>query len=60
MGLPVIDVVVDPRLSKQLRPHQRNGVVFLYECVMDMKDYVGCGAILALVLYTQYIIIILL
>ena len=45
-GLPVVDVVVDPRLSRDLRPHQREGVIFLYECVMGMRDYAGCGAIL--------------
>jgi hypothetical protein len=32
-NLPVIDVVVDPYLSTHLRPHQREGVTFLYECV---------------------------
>lgn len=44
---PVIDVVVDPFLSSHLRPHQREGVQFLYECMMGMKEYDGCGAILA-------------
>jgi DNA repair and recombination protein RAD54B len=46
-GMPVVDVVVDPYLSKHLRPHQREGVAFLYECVMYMKQFDGCGAILA-------------
>ncbi|XP_014664891.1 PREDICTED: DNA repair and recombination protein RAD54B-like [Priapulus caudatus] len=46
-GLPLVDVVVDPYLSVYLRPHQREGVTFLYECLMDMRDYMGCGAILA-------------
>jgi len=46
-GLPVVDVVVDPHLSIHLRPHQRDGIIFLYECVMAMKPYRGCGAILA-------------
>jgi DNA repair and recombination protein RAD54B len=45
-GLPVVDVVVDPRLVKHLRPHQREGVVFLYECVMNMREFNGSGAIL--------------
>lgn len=36
-GLPVVDVVVDPHLNVHLRPHQREGVVFLYECVMGMR-----------------------
>lgn len=43
----IIDVVVDPLLSKHLRPHQREGVKFLYECVMKMKEFEGQGAILA-------------
>ena len=43
----IVDVVVDPLLSKHLRDHQREGVKFLYECVMDIRDYGGEGAILA-------------
>ncbi|KNC97493.1 uncharacterized protein SPPG_07408 [Spizellomyces punctatus DAOM BR117] len=43
----IIDVVVDPVISSHLRPHQREGVVFLYECVMQMRDFNGAGAILA-------------
>lgn len=40
-------MVVDPHLSRQLRPHQREGVIFLYRCIMDFNDQ-GChGAILA-------------
>jgi DNA repair and recombination protein RAD54B len=46
-GKQVVDVVVDPLLSKNLRPHQREGVQFLYECVMGMRDFNGEGAILA-------------
>ncbi|KAI5367836.1 Putative helicase, P-loop containing nucleoside triphosphate hydrolase, SNF2-like domain superfamily [Septoria linicola] len=46
-GRQIVDVVVDPLLTKSLRPHQRQGVQFLYECVMGMKDYDGEGAILA-------------
>ncbi|XP_028396792.1 DNA repair and recombination protein RAD54B-like [Dendronephthya gigantea] len=45
--LSVIDVVVDPYISKILRPHQREGVTFLYECVMGLRSFVGNGAILA-------------
>jgi DNA repair and recombination protein RAD54B len=40
-------MVVDPVLGRHLRPHQWEGVCFLYECVMQMKQYEGCGAILA-------------
>ena len=36
-GLPVVDVVVDPHLTSHLRPHQREGVLFLYECVLGMR-----------------------
>ena len=46
-GLGLVDVVVDPHLSRHLRPHQREGVVFLYECLMNMREFPGSGAILA-------------
>ena len=46
-GKEVVDVVVDPLLSKHLRDHQREGVKFLYECVMGMRGNRGQGAILA-------------
>eukprot|EP00003_Mantamonas_plastica_P024212 TRINITY_DN4476_c0_g1_i3.p1 TRINITY_DN4476_c0_g1~~TRINITY_DN4476_c0_g1_i3.p1 ORF type:complete len:681 (+),score=218.17 TRINITY_DN4476_c0_g1_i3:493-2535(+) len=40
----VTEVVVDPFLGSRLRPHQRDGVRFLYECVMNLRspDYAGC------------------
>lgn len=31
-----VDVVVDPLLSKHLRPHQREGVKFMYDCVLGL------------------------
>ncbi|KAL9100834.1 MAG: hypothetical protein Q9163_003845 [Psora crenata] len=46
-GRQLVDVVVDPLLSRSLRDHQREGVKFLYECVMGMRDFDGRGAILA-------------
>ncbi|KAJ5901548.1 DNA repair and recombination protein [Penicillium taxi] len=46
-GKQIVDVVVDPLLTKSLRPHQREGVRFLYECVMGMRSFNGEGAILA-------------
>ncbi|XP_028985049.1 DNA repair and recombination protein RAD54B [Betta splendens] len=46
-GLPVVDVVVDPHLTSHLRPHQRDGLLFLYECVMGMRVVGHYGAILA-------------
>ncbi|KAL5117997.1 helicase [Pleosporales sp. CAS-2024a] len=45
-GKQIVDVVVDPILSKHLRDHQREGVKFLYECVMGMRCE-GEGAIMA-------------
>ncbi|KAF2396060.1 hypothetical protein EJ06DRAFT_517261 [Trichodelitschia bisporula] len=46
-GKQIVDVVVDPFLSKHLREHQREGVKFMYECVMGMAMSDGLGAILA-------------
>jgi DNA repair and recombination protein RAD54B len=46
-GTKPIDVVVDPLLARHLRPHQKEGVKFLYECVMGIKPFNGRGAILA-------------
>ncbi|ETN43026.1 uncharacterized protein HMPREF1541_02184 [Cyphellophora europaea CBS 101466] len=46
-GQQLVDVVLDPVLGKKLRPHQREGVQFMYECVMGLRDYAGQGCILA-------------
>ena len=46
-GKHIVDVVVDPLLSKHFREHQRVGVSFLYECVMGLRSFDGEGAILA-------------
>ena len=46
-GKQIVDVVVDPILTQDLRDHQRDGVKFLYECIMGMRDFNGQGAILA-------------
>lgn len=40
-------VVVDPVLSKVLRPHQREGVKFLYDCVEGLKADGMHGCIMA-------------
>lgn len=40
-------VLVPAVLARKLRPHQREGVQFLYDCVMGLKDYRGRGVILA-------------
>ena len=42
-----LQVVVDPRISQHLRPHQREGVIFLYECITGIKEPECFGAILA-------------
>lgn len=34
-------------LAKHLRPHQKTGVTFLYECVSGFKAHEYFGAILA-------------
>ncbi|KAK8745686.1 hypothetical protein OTU49_000320, partial [Cherax quadricarinatus] len=46
-GAKVVDVVIDPYISGQLRPHQHEGVIFLYECVMGYRLPGSFGAILA-------------
>ncbi|SCU83534.1 LAFA_0D04148g1_1 [Lachancea sp. 'fantastica'] len=41
-----VEVVVDPILSRHLRPHQRVGVKFMYDCVMGLSrptDYEDDG-----------------
>lgn len=45
-GKQVVDVVVDPLLTSRLREHQREGVKFMYECVMGLRGSFE-GAILA-------------
>ena len=46
-GQLVSPVVVDPYMSRQLRPHQRDGVQFLYQCGSSLASSTHCGAILA-------------
>jgi len=46
-GREIVDVVLDPFLGQHLREHQREGVKFLYECVMGMRNFNGQGAVLA-------------
>jgi hypothetical protein len=40
-------VFVPPILAKMLRPHQREGVLFCYQCVMGLRNFKGQGCILA-------------
>ncbi|KIJ67587.1 hypothetical protein HYDPIDRAFT_127687 [Hydnomerulius pinastri MD-312] len=46
-GLPIVPVVLDPIIARHLRPHQIEGVSFLYECVMGLRKHEGQGCILA-------------
>ncbi|KAI9797993.1 MAG: DNA-dependent ATPase protein rad54 [Piccolia ochrophora] len=42
-----VPVVIDPRLSRVLRPHQVEGVKFLYQCTTGMLDAKANGCIMA-------------
>ncbi|SGY44286.1 BQ5605_C001g00138 [Microbotryum silenes-dioicae] len=42
-----VPVVIDPRVGKVLRPHQVEGVKFLYRCVTGMTDENAHGCIMA-------------
>ncbi|KAH7376597.1 DNA repair protein rhp54 [Plectosphaerella cucumerina] len=44
---PKVPVVIDPRLTKVLRPHQIEGVRFMYRCVTGMIDERANGCIMA-------------
>ncbi|KAF9467257.1 SNF2 family N-terminal domain-containing protein [Collybia nuda] len=46
-NLPVVPVVLDPVLARRMRPHQTEGVKFLYESVMGLRKHEGQGCILA-------------
>ncbi|KAJ5391244.1 hypothetical protein N7509_006734 [Penicillium cosmopolitanum] len=44
---PKVPVVIDPRLAKVLRPHQIEGVKFLYRCTTGLIDRNANGCIMA-------------
>ena len=44
---PRVPVVLDPKLSKMLRPHQVEGVKFMYKCVTGMIEEKANGCIMA-------------
>ncbi|EPQ65528.1 DNA-dependent ATPase [Blumeria graminis f. sp. tritici 96224] len=44
---PKVPVVIDPKLSKVLRPHQIEGVKFMYRCVTGMIEENANGCIMA-------------
>ena len=43
-GVAGIPIEVDSVLTKWLRPHQRDGVQFMFECVMGLRQKCGTGA----------------
>lgn len=43
----LVPVVIDPKLAKILRPHQIEGVKFLYRCTMGFIDPRASGCIMA-------------
>ncbi|XP_018324804.1 DNA repair and recombination protein RAD54-like [Agrilus planipennis] len=46
-GPTLVHVVVDPTLSNILRPHQREGVKFMYDCVTGVQIPGSYGCIMA-------------
>lgn len=44
---PRVPVVIDPKLAKVLRPHQIEGVKFMYQCVTGMVEEKANGCIMA-------------
>ena len=47
LSLPLSLVVVDPVLSKVLRPHQREGVKFMWDCIVGDRIPNNFGCIMA-------------
>lgn len=45
--IPKVPVVLDPRLAKVLRPHQVEGVKFMYRCTTGLVDENAGGCIMA-------------
>ncbi|CAH8522300.1 unnamed protein product [Dicrocoelium dendriticum] len=43
-GFPIVDVILEPQFACRLLPHQKDGVVFLYECVMGFRSGYSSGA----------------
>jgi len=40
-------ITVEPIVGKFLREHQREGIQFLFECIAGLREFNGCGCILA-------------
>ncbi|CAH8858496.1 unnamed protein product [Trichobilharzia szidati] len=39
--LPIVDVALESKFASRLQPHQRDGVIFLYKCLMGYQPYVA-------------------
>ncbi|KAG8185030.1 hypothetical protein JTE90_017053 [Oedothorax gibbosus] len=46
-NLPLTTVKIDKFLAKQLRPHQIEGIIFMYKCILGFQHEYGHGVILA-------------
>ena len=55
-GRPYSPVVLDPLLARQMRPHQIEGVRFLYECCSGIRNVSQLGCILADAMVRSYIL----
>ncbi|KAF8348116.1 P-loop containing nucleoside triphosphate hydrolase protein [Amanita rubescens] len=54
-GSHLVPVVLDPILVNRMRPHQIEGVKFMYESVMGLRKHEGYGCILADEIFPQTI-----
>ena len=45
--LKQVHIVCDPKIGHKLRQHQREGVEFVFGCMIGEKNDLGCGCILA-------------
>lgn len=46
-GNTTAPVILDPSLASKLKPHQKEGLLFLYNCVNGLTPTNGTGCILA-------------
>lgn len=44
---PASSQVIDAYLGRHLRPHQAEGVIFMYECIMGLRSSEHSGCLLA-------------
>ncbi|CAH8544078.1 unnamed protein product [Heterobilharzia americana] len=40
-SLPIVDVILESKFASRLQSHQREGVIFLYKCLMGFQPYVA-------------------